>query len=73
MKRKTDKTARNFNKEVGRLIGRLYEESQDEPECLYWQAANKLEMALDRIRDLLMEEDGHAQKEAEKFLEQFDQ
>ena len=30
-----------------------------------------LNMALDRIRDLLMPEDGHAQREAEKFLEQF--
>ena len=31
----------------------------------------ELNMALDRIRDLLMPEDGHAQREAEKFLEQF--
>lgn len=31
----------------------------------------ELNIALDRIRDLLMPEDGHAQREAEKFLEQF--
>lgn len=37
------------------------------------QMERQLNMALDRIRDLLMPEDGHAQKEAEKFLEQFDQ
>lgn len=55
------------------LVQRLYEEAKDEPESLYWQAANKLEMALDRIHDLLMPEDGYAHKEARKFLEQFDQ
>ena len=33
----------------------------------------QLNITLDRIRDLLMPEDGHAQKEAEKFLEQFKQ
>ena len=33
----------------------------------------QLEMALDRIHDLLMPEDGYAHKEARKFLEQFDQ
>lgn len=37
------------------------------------QMERQLNMALDRIRDLLMPEDGYAQKEAEKFLEQFDQ
>ena len=29
-------------------------------------------MALDRIRDLLMDEDGYAHKEARKFLERFE-
>jgi len=54
------------------LVQRLYEEAKDEPESLYWQAANKLEMALDHINAL---QDGkwHATQEAEKFLEQFDQ
>jgi len=33
----------------------------------------ELNMALDRIRDLLMEEDGHAQREAEKFLKVFEE
>ena len=44
MKRqKIDKTTSPIIVDANRLISRLYEEAQDEPECLYWQAANMLE------------------------------
>ena len=49
----------------------------DVGEYVKFEDAEKMErqlnIALDRIHDLLMPEDGHAQKEAEKFLKQFEQ
>ena len=43
----TDETTNNLAVKTHWLIKRLYEEAQDEPDCLYWQAAEMLEKFTD--------------------------
>lgn len=46
-KHEIDKETTNFYIKVHRIVHRLYEEAQDEPDCLYWQAAQMLEKFID--------------------------